>query len=176
MMRDTLKVTKGNITLEYIGSTDAIKEIMLDIIELQPKVRVPIKVESTEQSRPLSLTPIEGVKKQLPTKEDVINHLATKPDFEHNNAELQEKFLGRRISSRGDDQKLYLAFDGIVRRAKEQIAKEQNAEWKVTGHIDLGFKTRIAVFKLVKSDAPLIQENLSSRNLFTLVKTKEVTT
>ncbi len=154
MMRDTLKVTKENITLEYSGSTDDIKEIMLSIIKLQPTIRVPIKMES---SKPISLIPIEGVKKQLPTKEEVLTYLATKPDFEHNNADLQEHFLGRRLNSRVD-QKLYLNLFEIVKRAKKQIVKEHGGEWKVTGHIDFGIHSRISVFKLVKSDEPLIPD------------------
>lgn len=159
----TLKVTKGTgnniVVLEYEDTSKEIQESMLRIIEFQPRIRESIKVEQIKESKPISLTPIADFKEQLPTKEDVRDYITSKPDFEHNYADLQEKFLGRRIISRGADQKLYLAFDGIVRRAKEQIAKEHKGEWKIIGHIDLGLKTRISVFKFVKSEEvkPAIQ-------------------
>ncbi|MCE8424492.1 MAG: hypothetical protein J5U17_01780 [Candidatus Methanoperedens sp.] len=157
----TLKVTKGiNTTvLEYDGTSDEVKEMMISILDLQPKSIVPIKVEQIKSIESSPIIPVDRAKVQLPTKDEVITYLSTKPDFEHNYADLQQKFLGKRLSSRGTDKKLYLAFDGIVRRAKDQIAKEHNSEWKVTGHIDLGFKTHISIFKLVKSEGaqPSIQ-------------------
>lgn len=180
----TLKVTKGTgndtVVLEYEDELEKVQETMLNVIELRQRIRVPFRVQSSQSSKPVPLTPISEVKEKLPTKEEVVNYLSTKPDFEHNNADLQQKFLGRRINSKRD-QKLYLTFYEIVKRAKKQIVKEYGGEWKVTGHIDFGVYTRISIFKLVKSDVPLIQgtllqEDLSPPKLISLAKSKEVTT
>lgn len=169
-----LRITKGNIVLEYGGSSDEVKELLFDILERKTVNRVVIGKTPESKSdvqEPPQLTPMEEVRERLPSKQDVINYIVSKPNFEHNSAEIQERFLNRHIKSK-EEVRFYYNFAQILRDARADIVREYNGKWIDIGSTTLKGRSHVKNYKFVKSDAPLMQENLSPQNLFSLVKTK----
>jgi hypothetical protein len=85
----------------------------------------------------------------LPTDEEVIEYITKKELFEHEIIEMQEKFLGKRFSVRGNT-KLYNAFDGLLRRARKQIANIHKITWDTRGKRSYGRRTHVTVYKVKK--------------------------
>ena len=146
---NTLKITKGNAILEYTGSAEDLKDMVRDFLLSDVKNPITTQPPNVVDIIEPPQTHLESEKPKFPSKEELIDYITSKPEFEHTGAELQKKFLGRRLDSR-KDQKLYLSFYGIIDRAKNRIAKQHGGEWKMTGNIALGTRTRIPIFKFVK--------------------------
>jgi len=116
-----------------------------------------IKIEQSGSNQPQSIViektePTDSFSKDdLPAMDDVINYIISKPNFEYHNAELQEHFLGRILNSRVD-QRLYFAFDMLIRKVKENIENQYSGTWNSSETTKLGRRKRVKVFKFVKSD------------------------
>ncbi len=118
-----------------------------------------VKVEKTESKSVIPETnssnvslresPESGTYFDLPTDQQVIDFITSKPDFEYHTVELQEKFLGKRLRYR-ENPILYGAFDRIIHRATTQIAKMNNSKWEHFKTIPLGGKTHVSVYRLAK--------------------------
>lgn len=100
-------------------------------------------------------------KVDLPDVEEIIDYITTKQDFEHDNAELHEHFLGKKINSRSD-RKTYFSFAVRISKAKEQIAQKYNGSWESLKKRDLGKRKRVKVFTFVKSNN---QSNVTNQEL-----------
>ena len=93
-----------------------------------------------------------NVKLDLPDLKSVVNFITSKPNFEHDNAEIQEHFLGRILESRGEDKRLYFVFANLIRKAKDAIESEFEGEWESTETRELGKKRHVKVFTFKKED------------------------
>lgn len=83
---------------------------------------------------------IQTSTQELPSVDDVVEYMQTKPNFKHDTIELHTYFLGRIIKSRGDEQSLYHSFATIIRNARDRIEQDYQGTWtyptkrKVEGH------------------------------------------
>ena len=85
----------------------------------------------------------------LPNIHEIIEYITSKPNFKHDNAELQEHLIGKVLNSR-DDYKTYFAFDARIRSAKEKITKTHVGNWESNETRVLGKRKRVKVFTFVK--------------------------
>lgn len=123
------------------------------LTELRSNIKFEEKKELIEEKEPQTKTPTLIVipkEETLPTMEEIIRYITTKQDYEHNTVELQEKLYGKRIKAR-DEPKLYNVFDGIIRRARKQIAETYNGTWDGSETRPLGGKTHVTVYRFKKS-------------------------
>lgn len=97
-------------------------------------------------------TATQFIKPDLPSVKDVEDFIMNKPNFEHDNAEIQEHFLNRALESRGADKKLYFAFVNIIRKAKENIAITINGNWESHGTRQLENRKHAKVFSFKRDE------------------------
>ena len=91
-------------------------------------------------------------KTELPNVDVVINFIKSKPNFEHDNAEIQEHFLGRILESRGEDKKLYFSFANLIRKAKDVIEEEFKGKWDSRKTRKLANRVHVKVFEFIKDE------------------------
>jgi len=153
----TLKVTKGNIVLELTGSRLEIKDIITDILDMPtnnrrqfspPVIKGTVIKPSVIESSPMI---IGNNEERLPTEQELVDYIVSKPDFEHNSAEIQQRFLKRYIKSK-DEMQLYHRFIQVLRNAREDIAIENNGKWIEAGSITLQGKSHVMNYKFVKQE------------------------
>lgn len=100
----------------------------------------------------------------IPSVDSVVKYLYSKKDFEHHTKELQERFLGGVIKYRGNE-KIYGAFDRIIREARDIIARDYNGTWDNSETRNLGGRTNVTIYKFKKSNegvSPILIPTLSS--------------
>lgn len=64
----------------------------------------------------------------IPEVNDIIKYLETKMNYRHDNAELQQHFLGRVLNSR-EERALYYKLRNLVNKAKDQLAERNEGQW-----------------------------------------------
>lgn len=112
------------------------------IIKIRKNASSSVPASSNELSDNVDLQPSSTM--ELPSVEKMVEFLASKPNFRHDSAEVQEHFLGQIIRSRGPNQQLYHSLATIVRNARDSISKNHDGEWTSPG------KRRIEGLKPVK--------------------------
>ena len=81
-----------------------------------------------------------------PSVDSIVNYITSKPNFEHDNADLQKHFLNRILESRGKDKNLYFAFAAKINKAKNKIENENNGHWESNETKKLGEKRHVKIF------------------------------
>ena len=92
------------------------------------------------------------VKLDLPDLNNVVDFITSKTNFEHDNAEIQEHFLGRILESRGEDKRLYFAFANLIRKAKDVIEEEFKGKWESRKTRKLANRVHVKVFVFTKDE------------------------
>jgi hypothetical protein len=111
-------------------SKDATIKIVASQGENSLLITFSIGDNSQEKKSSTSKTNFED--ESIPTVEEIVDYLETKNDYRHDNAELQLHFLGRVLNSR-EERQLYYKMRNIVKKAKDQIAKENEGMWVDAG-------------------------------------------
>lgn len=147
-----IKFLPGRIEIKYNENHEELIETRFNgvdewIIRIQNKNLIQPETSIIE----LNETSNKPKKVDLPNKSEIIDYITSKSNFEHDNAELQEHFIGRILNSR-DDQKTYFAFDSRIRNAKDKIAETYDGNWESHETRELGTKKRVKVFTFVKLD------------------------
>lgn len=130
-----LRTKAGQIILEYDSKAETVEteyngvdKWTFKIIHLKPVVQstlIPlVSADEMKTTTAPELKELENV-----TAEQITKYIKTKTNFEHDTIELQEKFLKRRVTAR-KEQKLYFAFDRLVREAKKLIENEYPGKWE----------------------------------------------
>lgn len=151
-----IKAKLGSIELEYdpISETveteyDGIGKWVFKIVRLQPQTRtqlvLPLQEDQPIVSKPYIQKQFEGV---LPSKDNILEYIIKKPDYEHDTVELQEKFLQRRVKSR-EEKELYFAFDRIVRDVKKEIEEKYNGKWEIAMTKTYGGRGHVYVYRFI---------------------------
>ena len=123
----------------YEGTVDEIKQIMSEIDYLKKNQTNNNKITNT----PILL---ENIKEQLPSKQQIIDYILSKPKYENDSADIQQNFLGRHIKSKSEE-RLYHNFAQLIRNAREDIVKNHNGEWVDVGTIPLGGRSHVKKYK-----------------------------
>ena len=116
----------GRILVVYDSKTELLVGPIYNGIEwiIKIKNKESVNIQKISESKHETFS-----KDDLPTVDDIIKFIETKPNFENDNAEIHEEFLGRVIRSR-DEPKLYHAFATIIRKAKDNIKTRYKGEWE----------------------------------------------
>lgn len=150
----------GNLELDGTSEELAsfVKTLRLKpITEAKGTLPEEIKTPTEEEKRVESILKNsieEGIKVEvtpLPTVDDVVDYITSKPAFEHNTKELQEKFLGKGIRYR-DDPYLYGRFDTLIRNAKKIIMGKYIGTFVTNRIIPLQGKTHVKVYGFKKRE------------------------
>lgn len=132
-----LRTKSGLITLEYDSKAETIEteyngsdRWIFKIIQLKPVAQSTLTPFTSAKGEETKGETIEPKEKELEniTPEEIAVYIKNKPNFEHDTIELQERFLRRRVIAR-KEQKLYFAFDKLIREARAIITKEHTGEW-----------------------------------------------
>lgn len=150
-----IKFLPGRIEIIYNENHEELIETRFNgvdewIIRIQNKKLTQLETSIIE----LNETSNKKPKIELPNIREIIDYITSKSNFEHDNAELQEHFLGTMLNSR-DDHKTYFAFDSRIRNAKEKIAKTHKGNWESHETRELGTKKRVKVFTFEKLEDQL---------------------
>ena len=87
-----------------------------------------------------------------PSVDSIVDYITSKPNFEHDNADLQQHFLNRILEARGKDENLYFSFAAKVAKAKDKIKLEHNGIFVSTETRKLAKKRHVKIFTFKKSD------------------------
>jgi len=102
-------------------------------------------VEENDLKHPLTRT-------KSPSVDSIVNYITSKPNFEHDNADLQEHFFNRILKSRGEDENLYFSFAAKVRKAKNNIENENDGRWESNVTRKVANRTHVKIFTFKKDE------------------------
>ena len=142
--------TKDNrIEIVYDSKTELLVGPIYNGIEwiIKIKNKESVNIQKVSESKYETFS-----KDDLPTVDDIIKFIESKPNFEHDNAEIHEEFLGRVIRSR-DETKLYHALATTIRKAKDNIEKKYNGKWESNKKRSLQNSKPVKVFTFNKEQA-----------------------
>lgn len=92
------------------------------------------------------------IRTKSPSVDSIVDYITSKPNFEHDNADLQEHFLNRILESRGEDKNLYFSFAAKVNKAKQKIENKNDGRWESNETRELGKKRHVKVFIFKKEE------------------------
>ena len=72
----------------------------------------------------------KAIELPLPSDNELINYITSKPQFSHDILEIQDHFFGRRFSSRGADQRMYHRIARKLRSVRALIEKQWDGNFK----------------------------------------------
>ena len=142
--------TIGNFVISYDAeveslsvATDNVGRWIIDIVSKKNKKET--IVNDNEFVQP-------STKIKPPSVDSIVDYITSKPNFEHDNAILQQHFLNRILESRGEDKNLYFAFAAKVNKAKAKIQNQNDGKWESNETRELGKKRHVKVFIFKKEE------------------------
>lgn len=166
-----LRTKTGLITLEYDSKAETIEteyngsdKWIFKIIQLKPVSQSTLTPFTSLKEEEIKGETIEPKEKELEniTPEEIAVYIKNKPNFEHDTIELQERFLRRRVIARKEN-KLYFAFDRLIKEAKNIISKECKGVWETSAtRKSYGGRNYANVYRFKTNVEMLIDEAMKS--------------
>lgn len=127
----TLKFKYGGAEFEFPVETDDEAVAFIHKL-LSVPFETPFADRKKEPIHPLSEPPkVEIASQRLPPDEAVMEYITSKTDFKHNLFDVQERFFGRRFSSRGKETKsMYHKTHRQLRKVHKKIEKKYGGKFE----------------------------------------------
>ncbi|WP_309492655.1 hypothetical protein [Candidatus Hecatella orcuttiae] len=124
-----LRFKVKGVFFECVGTPPEINEVIKRLVGGKYLVE---SLPSGGPPSPPEAEPSEEIdlKEKIPQQKNLILYITSKPNFEHNIFEIQERFFGQRFDSRGSQAKKYNALYRRLVRAREKIEEEYGGRFE----------------------------------------------